>query len=58
MNSFRKLITVSIIIAAFTFAGCQEQGSMEKAGEKIDNAAKKTADVAKEVVDDVKDAVN
>jgi predicted small secreted protein len=57
MKSITKLICISLLIGASTITGCQEQGPMQKAGENIDNAAKKTAEVATEVADDVKEAV-
>jgi hypothetical protein len=46
-----------IILAAFVtpMVGCKEKGAMEKAGEKIDNAAKDTKEA---VQDAARDATN
>jgi len=48
-----KRILLMIVLAAFVspMVGCKEKGPMEKAGEKVDEAAKD----AKRTVEDAKD---
>ena len=52
-----KRVLIMIVLAAFVtpMIGCKEKGPMEKAGEKIDQAAKDTKDATK---DAYKDATN
>ena len=48
------------IVLSFALAGltaCEKKGPAEKAGESIDNAAKKVGDKMEEAGDKIKDAV-
>lgn len=56
MKMIKTMLLVSSLTGLFAITGC-EKGPMEKTGEKIDNAAEKTVDAAKEAKDEVKDAV-
>ena len=50
---------VAAIVLSFAVAGlaaCQKKGPAEKAGEKIDNAAKKVGEKVEEAGDKIKDA--
>jgi len=55
-----KILLISLFATAvLTLTGCaEEEGAMEKAGKSLDSAAEKVEDTAKEVSEDVKDAVN
>jgi len=55
---FNSAIAATIVLA-FAVAGLAacEKGPAEKAGAKIDNAAKKTGDKMEEAGDKIKDAV-
>jgi hypothetical protein len=56
MKNTKILVLAALITTALlSFIGC-EKGPMEKAGEKIDKAAEKTADKAKEGAHAVGDA--
>ena len=51
---------VAAIVLSFALAGltaCEKKGPAEKAGESIDNAAKKVGDKMEEAGDKIKDAV-
>jgi predicted small lipoprotein YifL len=52
-----KRVLMMIVLAAFVvpMVGCKEKGPMEKAGEKVDKAAKDTKDA---VQDAARDATN
>lgn len=57
MNIIKSLIITTLFAAALLSGiGCKEKGAMEKAGEKLDNAAETTADKTKEGVEAVGDA--
>ena len=50
---------VAAIVLSFAVAGlaaCEKKGPAEKAGEKIDNAAKKVGEKMEEAGDKIKDA--
>jgi hypothetical protein len=50
-----------IACAAFVLmacAGCEKKGPMQKAGEKVDQAAQKTGDVIKDAADKTKAAAD
>jgi hypothetical protein len=56
---FNSGIAVAIVLS-FAVAGltaCEKKGPAERAGESIDNAAKKVGDKMEEAGDKVKDAV-
>ena len=56
---FNSGIAVAIVLS-FAVAGltaCEKKGPAQKAGESIDNAAKKAGDKIEEAGDKVKDAV-
>ena len=55
---FKSAIATTIVLS-FVLAGLSacEKGPAQKAGEKIDNAAKKVGDKMEEAGDKVKDAV-
>lgn len=48
MKLWKKIVVVACILAFMVPAfGCSEEGPMEKAGKKIDQAAEDAADAAK-----------
>ena len=55
-----KKALMMVVLAAFvgSWAGCKEKGPMEKAGEKIDNAARETKDATKEAWKDTTNSVS
>ena len=53
------LLAALVTVLALGMAGCaKEEGPMEKAGKSIDEAAEKVGDTAKEMKEDVEEAVN
>ena len=48
----------SVLGVVFLLAACSEQGPMEKAGEKIDNAATQTKNAIEDKCEDVKEGLN
>lgn len=52
MKLWKKMIVIGCLLALMvpTF-GCSEEGPMEKAGKKIDQAADDAADAAKKIFD-------
>jgi hypothetical protein len=49
------------ILLGFTVVGlsaCEKEGPLERAGQAVDNAAKKTGEAVQDAGDKVKDAVN
>jgi hypothetical protein len=56
MKSLKYVLFMSVLISGFALVGCKEKGPMEKAGESVDNAAKKTADATKDAAEKTKDA--
>lgn len=54
-----KLIAVLVAVPAcfFTLSGCEEKGPMEKAGEKVDDAAEKTGDAIEDAAEKTGDAI-
>lgn len=53
-------IAVAILLS-FAMAGlsaCEKKGPLEKAGEAVDDAAKKTGEAVRDAGDKVKDATN
>jgi len=53
MKFWKKLIVVACILALFVpaMSGCEEEGSMEKAGKQMDKAADDAAEAAKKIFD-------
>ena len=56
MKMIKTMLAVFSVFGLLTITGC-EKGPAEKVGEKIDNAAEKTVDAAKDAGEAVKDAV-
>ena len=55
----KRILMIGVLGAFVTcMVGCEEKGPMEKAGEKIDNAAKETKDAAKDAYKDVTNRVD
>ena len=52
------MICVALAACATLLAGCEQEGPMEKLGEKVDNAVEKAGDAVEEAGDKVKDATN
>jgi hypothetical protein len=50
------LLAFPLLLMVFVH-GCDQEGSAEKAGEKIDNAVEKAGDKAQEKMDEAGDAV-
>ncbi|MGH8557799.1 MAG: BON domain-containing protein [Methylococcales bacterium] len=56
MNVLLKIVAAGISIGVvLAFAGCENQGTAERAGQKIDQAAEQAGDKAKEVITAVDD---
>ncbi len=47
-----------MVLASALLAACENEGPMEKAGEKIDEAVEKAGEQVEEAADKVKDATN
>jgi len=58
MKLSRIFAAMMVVAMSFSMVACEKKGPMEKAGEKIDNAADDVSDTAEDVADDVKDAVD
>ncbi len=57
MKSLKNILVIAALLGGLTvLVGCKK-GPMEKAGEKIDNAAEKTGDALKDAGEKTKDAV-
>ncbi len=55
MKMWKKLVVVTCLLAMMVPAfGCSEEGPMEKAGKKMDQAAEDAADAAGEAADKAK----
>lgn len=58
----KHLFLVLVAVAMLVITGCEKKGPMQTAGEKVDNAAKKTGEAVKDAVEEtgkaVDDAVN
>jgi hypothetical protein len=56
---FNTAIAIAVLVGFVVagLAGCEKKGPAERAGESIDNAAKKVGDKMEEAGDRVKDAV-
>lgn len=57
----KSLNLLLIGCAAFVLmacAGCEKKGPLQKAGEKVDEAAEKTGDAIKDAADNTKEAVD
>ncbi len=48
-----ETITAALLASAFiiTLAGCEQQGPLEEAGEKVDNAVENTGDAIEDSTD-------
>ena len=57
-KSLNQLLIVCAALALVAFAGCEKKGPMEKAGEKVDEAAQKTGDAVKDAAEKTGDAVD
>lgn len=56
MEMLKKLIVMVCLLAMMIPAfGCSEEGEMEKAGKKLDQAAEDAADAAKDAADKAKE---
>jgi len=54
----KRLLLVLAALAVLALAGCDDnKGPMQKAGEKVDNAAEKTGDAVKGAAEKTGDAV-
>lgn len=53
-------IFLAVLIAALTvgLAGCEKEGPMERAGEKLDDATEEVKDAAEEAGDEIEDATD
>jgi len=54
--NLNRLLVVMAAVGVMTCVACKEKGPMEKAGEKVDEAAQKTGDAIKNAADKTKDA--
>ena len=55
-KNLNRLLVVMAAVGVMTGVGCQEKGPLEKAGEKVDDAAQKTSDAIKNAATKTKDA--
>ncbi len=58
MKLSRIFAAMMVVALSFSMVACEKKGPMEKAGEKVDQAASDVKDAAKDVADDIKDAVD
>ena len=60
MKLLKKLTTCLIVgaILAFSFAGCEQQGPAEKAGEAVDDAMDTMGDSVEDAGDAIEDAAD
>ncbi|KAA9132709.1 hypothetical protein F3N42_05710 [Marinihelvus fidelis] len=56
MKNIRMMLTLSVFLAAFSLAACEQQGPFEEAGEKIDEAAEDAGNAVEDACEDIKDA--
>ncbi len=54
MKLFKMLCIAGLVVAS---AGCHRKGSMERAGEKVDNAAEKTGDSVRDSTETAGDKI-
>ncbi|WP_272701513.1 transport-associated protein [Desulfovibrio sp. Fe33] len=55
MKTWKKFVVAAcLVLFAFAAFGCSEEGPMEKAGKKIDQAAEDAGDAAKDAGDAAK----
>lgn len=50
-NSLNLLLIACATFVLMACAGCEKKGPMQKAGEKVDEAAQKTGDAIKDAAD-------
>lgn len=55
---FKKILTLTLLTFLFSFAACEKEGPMERAGEKTDDAIEKTGDKLEKAGDKAEDAVD
>ena len=55
-KNWNELLVVVAAVAVMACVGCEKKGPMEKAGEKVDNAAQKTSDAIKDAAEKTKAA--
>lgn len=58
IESFKKLLALSLFASFLALAGCEEKGPMEKAGETIDEAVEDGGDAIEDAADEVEDAAD
>lgn len=55
---FRIFLAALVAALALGLAGCEKEGPMERAGEKLDDATEKVKDAAEEAGDEIEDATD
>lgn len=56
MRTIRTIATVFLLSLMFAVAGCEEKGTAEKAGERIDEAAEKAGEEIEKAGDEIEEA--
>lgn len=54
----KTLSIAALLLSAFLFAGCDNDGPLEEAGEKADDVANDIGNAVEDACEDAKDAVN
>jgi predicted small lipoprotein YifL len=57
-KSLNRLLIGCAALVLIASTGCEKKGPMEKAGEKVDEAAQKTGDAIKDAADKTKEAAD
>lgn len=57
-NGLDLLLIACAAFVLMACAGCEKKGPMQKAGEKVDEAAQKTGDAIKDAADKTKEAAD
>ena len=55
-KNLNELLVVLVAVAVLSCVGCEKQGPMEKAGEKVDHAAQKSSDAVKDAAEKTQNA--
>jgi len=55
---FKKFILLLLFLATIALTGCEKDGPVENAGEKIDNAIEIAGEAIEEAGDKIKDVTN
>ena len=56
--TYKLFLAALVTTLSLGLAGCEKEGPMERAGEKLDEAAEEVKGAAEDAVDDIKDATD